>query len=233
MSTDVTAALSRILAAAAESKPQPFRYRFSRAGDPCLRALVYDAQDHDDGLPPREGKREASWSLSAAVGTAIGERLERAAVELGGWRRQVPVVFDTGAVQVRGEADLVGPDVVIDFKVAGEKKWHRVQRAPDEAHVLQVNGYAVALDRPRWALCYVRAISIHDGSATPELRVHEGVASVELAQQLCSTWESVEQHRKLRTLPDRVWGASPHRWPCGWCRHLERCGPTEEEESDA
>jgi hypothetical protein len=208
---------------------RPFRYSFSGAGDPCLRTLCYDAQDADAGLPPAEGNRELSWILSSACGTAIGEVLERAGVALGGVSQQL-AEFDTGGIKVRGSLDLAGRECVLDFKLVGEKKWAKVAKGPDDKHKLQVNGYAVATDRPRWGLVYIRAVSIFDGEhTTPELRIHEGEASVELAQQLCGVWEEVERHRSLRTLPERVWGASPHRWPCGWCRHANRCGPAEEE----
>ncbi len=214
-------------AAAAEPRSRDFRYSFSGAGDPCLRALVYDAQDADDGKPPAEAKRELSWVLSSACGTAVGALLEESAKALGG-RSQVAAEFDTGSVAVRGSLDLTFPGVVWDFKLVGEKSWAKVEKRPDPKHVLQVNGYAVATDAKAWALIYVRGTTIFDGSPTPEVRIHEGEASVEKAQELCGVWESVETHRRLRTLPERVWEASPDRWPCGWCRHLERCGPTGE-----
>lgn len=209
-------------------RSRPFRYSFSGAGDPCLRALVYDAQDADDGKPPAEGDSEVSWLLSSVCGTAVGDALEKAAKPLGG-ASQVAAEFDTGSVRVTGSLDLLWPDGVDDFKLVGEKKWERIQSRPDPKHVLQINGYAVAKDKPRWRLIYIRAVTIFDGSETPEVRVHEGVASVEKAQELCGVWESVETHRRLRTLPERVWGASPEKFPCGWCRHLERCGPVNNE----
>lgn len=219
---------------AAKRKPQPFRYRFSSAGDPCLRALVYDAQDADDGKQPVEGKSEIAWTLSAACGNAVGYALEQAAVETGGFVRQVFAEFDTGSVWVRGDADFADRATVYDWKLVGEKKWAKIQSKPDPKHELQIQGYAVALDRKRWALIYVSASSIfEDGAKVPEFIVHEGAASVERAQELCGVWEQVEGHRKLRTLPERVWGASPRRWPCGWCRHLERCGPVEQEQDNA
>lgn len=204
---------------------QPFRYRFSKSGAPCVRALVYDAQDADDGKHS-EGFRHLSHLLAAACGNAVGQHMEEAGVRLGGVR-QAPAEFDTGAVKVTGRLDLVDADCVDDFKLVGEKKWSRVATRPDPAHVLQVNGYAVALDRPRWRLIYVRGTTIFDGSERPEFREYTGTASVELAQELCAVWEVVAHHRALRTLPERVFDAAPDKYPCAWCDHKERCLPEE------
>ena len=222
--------LDRIFARAVQQKPQPFRYRFSSAGDPCLRALAYDALDADAGLPPTDGARKLTWALSATCGTAVGEHLERAAVDLGGFIRQCYAEFDTGGVWIKGEADLADRWTLFDFKLVGEPAWEKIESKPNPKHVGQVNGYAVALGRKRWVLFYIRATSIFDGKhEVPEARIYEGEASVEKARDLCSVWEEVERLRASKTLPERVWGASPLRWPCGWCRHLQRCGPTEEE----
>jgi len=203
-------------------RSRSFRYSFSGAGETCLRSLVYDAHDADDGKPPAVSKGEVSWSLSAACGTAVGDALEAAGLLLG-YRSQVRALFDTGAIKVMGNGDTTTDDIQIDWKVVGENKWERIQKQPDDKHRLQVNGYAVALDRPRWALVYLRGITIYDGSKTPEVKIHAGEASVELAQDLCGVWESVETHRKLRTLPERVFEAAPDKFPCGWCRHQSRC----------
>lgn len=204
---------------------QPFRYRFSAAGAPCIRALVYDAHDADDGKK-REGFRHLSHALSAACGNAVGEFLEKAGVRLGG-ERQTRTEFNTGAVRVVGSLDLADVDCVDDFKLVGEKKWARIQKSPDPAHALQVNGYAVAMDRPRWRLIYVRAVTIFDGSERPEIKEYPGTADVEAAKDLCAVWEQVDRHRKLRTLPERVFDAGPDKFPCGWCDHKDRCLPEE------
>lgn len=223
-----------IFSRAAQRKTQPFRYRFSKAGEPCVRALVYDAHDADDGKPPAESKSEITWTLSSACGNAIGYALEQAAVESGEFVRQVYAEFDTGQVWVRGDADMADRETAYDWKLVGEKKWAKIQKSADAGHVLQVNGYAVALDRKRWVLIYIRASSIfEEGAKVPEFKTYEGEASAEKARELCGVWETVDSHRKLRTLPERVWGASPDRWPCGWCRHLERCAPPAEEQDNA
>jgi len=208
---------------------QPFRYRFSSAGEPCLRALVYDAQDADDGKEPPAESRKLSHLLSAVCGTAVGAHLEKAAALLG-YETQKAHEFSTGGIVIRGSSDIAAPGCVLDLKLVGEKKWERVQKEPDLKHLMQVNGYAVQNDSPRWALLYLRGLTIFDGSEEPETLLHEGAASIELAQVLCGIWEDVEQHRKLRTLPERVFGAKPDGWPCAWCRHLERCAPEREEE---
>lgn len=206
-----------------------FRYSFSSAGDPCLRALVYDAQDHDDGTTQPEEPRRLRDVLAMKCGNAVGEHIEQAARQLG-WSTQTRHTFSTGAVEVYGSSDLFLPGkLLLDTKLVGEKSW---ARRPHAKHKLQANGYAVEADIPTAGLLYIRASTIFDeDSPEVEIDLITWPASVELAQELCGVWESVDMHRKLRTLPERPWGASPRRWPCGWCRHLARCGPKEEEET--
>jgi len=116
---------------------------------------------------------------------------------------------------------------VLDIKIVNNKQWEKIPRTKDW---LQVHSYCVAQDCPTAGLLYGRLGSLADDSPEFEFRDFWQPTKLELAQELCGVWESVETHRRLRTLPERVWGASPHRWPCGWCPHLERCGPTEEDE---
>lgn len=206
---------------------QHFRYRFSAAGDPCLRALVYDARDADDGKPPAQGPHRLRDLLAMACGNAVGNHIEEAARRLG-YETQKTHAFDTGVVKVRGNSDVAGPPFVLDVKLVGEKSW---ARAPHQKHILQVASYAVANDSPRWILLYVRGSTIFDeDSAEVETRIFAGHADVEYAQELCGVWETVDRHRKLRTLPERVFGAKPDGWPCAWCRHLKRCDPQGEEQ---
>lgn len=220
--------IDAILAKARElTGQQPFRYRFSTAGDPCLRALVYDAQDADDGHPPSVAPRRLRDVLAIACGNAVGGVLEDAARRLG-YETQKPAEFNTGAVRVLGQSDVTDRHrSVCDIKLVGEKSW---KHAPHPKHILQANGYAVSHDAPRWVLLYVRGSTIFDDfSGEVETAIFDGPADVEKAQELCGIWESVDSHRKLRTLPERVFGAKPTGWPCGWCRHLKRCAPPEED----
>ena len=215
--------ISRIITSAfLVNGAQPFRYRFSSAGEPCLRALVYDAFDHDDGLQPAIGNGKLKWNLSAVCGTAVGERIEAGAKAIGLLTQQAHE-FDTGAVRVKGSSDIVAPDAIIDIKLVGEKKWSKIEKKPDPKHVLQVNGYAVSADKTRWILFYVRACSIFDDAPELEYRLHAGDSNIEMAQELCGVWEQVDSHRKLRTLPERMFEAAPNKFPCGWCRHQSRC----------
>lgn len=205
---------------------QKFRYRFSSAGDPCLRALTYDAFDADDGVPPAESSRRLRDILAMACGNAVGEKLEEAARALG-HQTQTPHEFDTGAVRISGRSDVADRRVVLDIKLVGERSW---SRAPHPKHILQVNGYAVQNDSPAWALLYVRGTTIFDeDSPEVETRLFTERTSLEKAQELVGIWEEVHTHRTLRTLPERVFGAKPDGWPCKWCRHLKRCDPQKEE----
>jgi len=215
-------ALARVLEEARiAGGEQPFRYRFSAAGEPCLRALVYDAQDADDGTRQPEAPRRLRDVLAMKCGNVVGEHLETAAKRIG-WITQRRHTFNTGAVQVSGSSDLLLPAVgVLDTKLVGEKSW---ARRPHAKHKLQANGYSVEADLPFAGLLYVRASTIFDAES-PEVEVDLIVwpASVELAQELCGVWESVDMHRKLRTLPERIFDAGPKKFPCGWCRHKHRC----------
>lgn len=221
--------LHRLLAEASRiTGDQPFRYRFSSAGDPCLRSLVYDARDADDGVTQPVKPRRVRDLLAAACGNAVGAHLERAAQQLG-WQTQAKHVFETAGIRIEGSSDIKSPGrFVLDVKLVGEKSWAR--RAHDK-HVLQVNGYAVSEDIPLAGLIYVRGSTIFDAES-PEVEVDlaEWPASVELAQDLCTVWMQVEQHRRFRTLPDRFPGARPDGFPCGWCRHVERCAPPKQED---
>jgi hypothetical protein len=223
------AELFRLVDAAKKlSGDQPFRYRFSSAGEPCLRALVYDARDADDGVPPPVKERRLRDQFAMACGNAVGAHLESAARTIG-WNTQSEHVFDTSGVRITGSSDILAPKkFVLDVKLVGEKSW---ARRPHDKHILQVNGYAVADDIPLAGLIYVRGSTIFDAeSPEVELDLIEWAASVEIAQDLCATWLQVEQHRRFRTLPERFFGARPDGFPCAWCRHLERCAPPKEEE---
>jgi hypothetical protein len=221
-------AVARMLAKAKEPQgAQAFRYRFSAAGDPCLRALVYDAHDADEGKPPAQGTHRLRDLLAMACGNAVGAHIEEAAKRLG-HETQKSHTFDTGAVKVRGSSDVADPAFVLDVKLVGEKSW---ARAPHNKHILQAASYAVQNDSPRWILLYVRGSTIFDeDSAEVETRIFAGNADVEYAQELCGIWEMVDRHRKLKTLPERIFGAKPDGYPCAWCRHLDRCAPQGEEQ---
>jgi hypothetical protein len=226
LDADVAAVQAMIRKAQEPQGTQPFRYRFSAAGDPCLRALVYDALDADEGKPPAQGIHRLRDLFAMACGNAVGAHIEHAAKSLG-HEVQKSHAFDTGAVKVRGSSDVASPAFVLDVKLVGEKSW---ARAPHNKHILQAASYAVANDSPRWILLYVRGSTIFDeDSPEVETRIFAGAADVEYAQELCGIWEMVDRHRKLKSLPERVFGAAPDRWPCSFCRHLTRCDPQAEE----
>lgn len=220
--------INALLAAAMKDHaPQSFRYRFSSAGEPCLRALVYDAQDADAGKPPAFAARRLRDMLAMACGRGVDEQFGAAAKSLG-YQVQASHEFKTCGIRVRGNSDIMAPpEIGIDVKLVGEKSW---ARRPHAKHKLQINGYCVEKDLPRWGLLYIRGSTIFDdGSPEVEWDLITGESSIEMAQELCGVWIEVEQHRKLKTLPERVFGASPTSFPCGWCKHLERCAPEEEQ----
>lgn len=227
MKTPAPFDLAALLAAAMKDHaPQTFRYRFSSAGEPCLRALVYDARDADAGKPPAFSARRLRDMLAMACGRGVDEQFGEAAKSLG-YRVQASHEFKTCGITIRGNSDILAQGIGLDVKLVGEKSW---ERRPHKRHELQVNGYAVEKDLPLWGLLYIRGSTIFDeDSPEVEWDLFTGQSSVEMAQELCGVWVEVEQHRKLKTLPERVFGASPTAFPCGWCKHLERCAPEAEQ----
>jgi hypothetical protein len=198
---------------------RPFRYSFSGAGNPCARALVYEARRHDAGLPPH-GAREVKHAMAAACGNAVGELLEAGCHKLG-WDTQAPVIMN-GAVRVTGTLDVIAPGFVLDWKLVGEKSWKRAVKAPSDKHVTQVNGYAHAKGEPSWVLAYLRATSIFKPGEL-EWRIYNGETDPIAAKALVGTWAEVDAHRKAKTLPERPEAFSPAGFPCGWCNFKTEC----------
>lgn len=225
---DVAELVEAALAEYAKASAQPFRYRFSKGGEPCLRALVYDALEADEGKDSAE-EYSLKGALASAFGKTFHEFMQAGAVKLG-HGVELKVRFDTGAVEVLGSLDWKpSQQVVIDFKCVGENTWSKVARKPLPKHVLQVSSYAVAEDAPFAGILYFDGGAVfRKGPVEREaFRLYVFPAEVEQAQQLCAVWEDVDAHRKLKTLPERPWGASKDSWPCSFCRHREQCQPPE------
>lgn len=218
-----TESLQGILVAAlqaANERQDEFRFRFSAAGDPCLRALVLDARDG-----PRPIK-EIKHALANVCGTAVGDLLEEGCAKLG-WKVQKEAVLVSDDVEVSGKLDVQGPGFVLDWKLVGENAWKRVQREPNSKHVFQCNGYSKAVVEPRWVLAYLRATSIFKPGEL-EWRIYSGSTSTDLAKQLVNVWAKVQTHMTAGTLPDRDASFSRERFPCGggttWqCAHFAKC----------
>jgi hypothetical protein len=81
--------LALLIEEAGWSYTQPWRPRFSAAGD-CLRLLVYEAMEARRGARPERVRRPVRWNAAAVAGTAIAAWLEECAKRLGA-RVQVPV----------------------------------------------------------------------------------------------------------------------------------------------
>lgn len=193
-----------VMAEARVRETQPWHPRFSSAGD-CRRRLVYEAMEAKAGRWPLTEERPVRWNAAAECGTAIGDMLERAAARLGA-RVQVPALI-TGAqfgatFDVPGTADVVWDDAVWDWKCVGGYAFKLAKSNPDPKHVTQVQGYAAAEGKPRWALVYIDLGSIGRGEHLPFL-VHEGDTPPEAAERIMAIWQDVDDHVTDETLPER------------------------------
>lgn len=219
--TDTTERVLAVMAEARVRETQPWHPRFSSAGD-CRRRLVYEAMEARAGRWPLTEERPVRWNAAAATGTAIGDMLEKAAARMGA-KVQVPLLIgndnDT-ANDVTGTADVVWDDAVWDWKCVGGYAFKLAKSNPDPKHVIQVQGYAAALGKPRWALIYIDLGSIGRGEVLP-FRVHEGDTPPEAAETIMLVWQNVEDLVNAEMLPERGW----EQTKCEKikCTFLEQC----------
>lgn len=204
---------------AANERQQTFRYRVSSAGDPCERALAYDARA-GKGRPTADVR----YVLAQACGTAVGEVLEAGCSKLGMKVQEKVVLGGPEDVFVSGTLDVRAEGYVLDWKVVGKKSWRRIAKEPDPKHVLQVNAYCAATKEPAWALAYLNGASIFDEL---EWRIFRGKADPLAGQRVLSTWRLVDWHHKNGTLPARPDNFSMSSFPCGWngggCTYRDTC----------
>lgn len=118
----------------------------------CRRQAAYALRD---GWP----EENEPGSAQAYIGSAIHlDLLPRLAAQLGA-QAEVPVVWDVGAVTVKGTADLVRSGTVIDLKTVSHYYYASCRERVPWAHLLQVTGYAAALKADTCALLYVNRSS--------------------------------------------------------------------------
>jgi CRISPR/Cas system-associated exonuclease Cas4 (RecB family) len=202
-----------IIARASTLDRRPARNSFSNATE-CIRALVYDRIDWAPAVT-----MPARWSASAILGTALGDWLEQAAVELGIGKAQVPVTLTMDGTTAEGTADLVTEDHVIDFKRVEDAGWSFIKAKPKFSHRVQVNAYAVALGKPRWALIYIRGVG--KGEDLPYL-IHEGLADEALARTyVIEAWQEVAKWVERGKLPARPF--TEQSFECRVCAYHAKC----------
>jgi hypothetical protein len=171
--------------------------RFSTALG-CLRSHVYDFRLLDEGKWPAIVDRPARWNFAAMTGSAVGWLIESAAERLGA-KTQHATVLDG----IHGDLDIEWPDSIWDLKWSGDYAWREAKKRANEKHVGQVNAYAVARNKPRWALIYLPIAQLGKGEAL-EYVIHEGAADAEKARQdVTDRWAEVRKHREAGTLPER------------------------------
>ena len=217
--------LLEVLEACREQPTQTPRPRFSNALS-CLRAHVYDAQLVKLGKWPASVDRPFRWNFAAMVGTALGGIIEKAAQGFGAiTQAKAHLGGSFLAINVTGDADIDWPDLdaVHDLKWVGDYAWKEAKKGPDPKHVAQVNGYAVARGRSKWALIYFPLASLGKGEGVDYV-IHEGRADADQAKrEITDRWAAVAAHVEAGTLPDREVEESTCR--CLRCQHLETCSP--------
>lgn len=193
-----TERLQLLLSEARKVPLQPWRPRFSCAGD-CRRALVYDATEDAAGIRPSFEERPLRWNAAAAAGTAIGEMLEKAASRMGA-RVQIAAALNG----VHGHCDIIWDedDCVWDIKWGSDYAIRQARGEANPKHVLQVQGYAAALGKKRWALVYGPLGALGKGQDLPTY-LHEGETPPEAADAILDVWADVEEHVTNGTLPER------------------------------
>lgn len=171
--------------------------RFSTALG-CLRSHAYDFRLLDKGAWPEVVDRPARWNFAAMAGSSIGWLMESAAERLGA-KTQHAAVLDG----IHGDLDIEWGDYVLDLKWCGDYAWKEAKKAPKPQHVAQVNAYAVARSKPRWALIYLPLAQLGKGEAL-EWIAHEGEADAAKANgDVTMRWAMVKAHRAVGTLPER------------------------------
>ena len=206
------------------TQQQSFRYRFSSAGTHCIRLLALEAQGAKNEIADIRG------CLAASVGRAVGAVMEEGNKRLG-WVTQEHVELPNCEVLVAGSLDAADAETVLDYKVVSDKQWKRLSQGPRFKDQFQVNGYAVATERPFWALAYLRGSSIFDAGGKLDWRIFTGNAESELAASMALLWERVDAHTKAGTLPEIPADFKADRFPCAWpnsrtpgqCPHYSQC----------
>jgi hypothetical protein len=206
--------LALLIEEAGWSYTQPWRPRFSAAGD-CLRLLVYEAMEARRGARPERVRRPVRWNAASLAGTAIGSMLEDAAKRMGA-EVQVPVQIG----EVTGTADIVWPDAVWDTKWKGEYSYSQVLRQPSEREHTQVAGYAALLGKPKYALINWNLGQLGKGEKL-DIIIDEQPTPKDAADKVLAIWDTVESHASLGELPPR--GYPREKCTKLKCRFLSEC----------
>lgn len=189
--------MAALMAECRKAPTQTPHARFSTALG-CLRSHVYDFRLLDKGQWPEVIDRPARWNFAAMAGSSIGWLIESAAERLGA-KTQHAAELDG----IHGDLDIEWPDAIWDLKWSGDYAYREAKKAPNEKHVAQVNAYAVARGKKKWALIYLPLAQLGKGESL-EWIAHDGVADPKkAAADISARWSLVEQHRAAGTLPER------------------------------
>lgn len=207
--------MAALLAECRKAPTQTPHARFSTALG-CLRSHVYDFRLLDKGAWPAVIDRPARWNFAAMAGSSIGWLIESAAERLGA-KTQHAAELDG----IHGDLDIEWPDEIWDLKWSGDYAWREAKKGPKPAHVAQVNAYAVARGKPRWALIYLPLAQLGKGESLDWIAWPGEADPVLAAADVNARWALVEEHRETGTLPEReVEDAVCRRLKC---MHLSYC----------
>lgn len=207
--------MAAVMAECRKAPTQTPHARFSTALG-CLRSHVYDFRLLDKGAWPEVVDRPARWNFAAMAGSSIGWLIESAAERLGAVTQQGATLDG-----IHGDLDIEWPEAIWDLKWCGDYAWREAKKAPKAAHVAQVNAYAVARNKPRWALIYLPLAQLGKGESL-EWIAHEGDAdAIRADADVTMRWALVKAHRAVGTLPDREVDESTCRRLR--CLHLSYC----------
>lgn len=189
--------MAAVMAECRKAPTQTPHARFSTALG-CLRSHAYDFRLLDASKWPEVIDRPARWNFAAMAGSSIGWLIESAAERLGALTQQGATLDG-----IHGDLDIEWEDEIWDLKWCGDYAYRAARKGPNPKHVAQVNAYAVAREKPRWALIYLPLAQLGKGEAL-EWLAHEGEANAAAAaMDVILRWSVVSDHRAAHTLPDR------------------------------
>lgn len=209
-------------------RKQAPRLRMSQAGSSCVREVYYAAT----GAPSAPTKHEG------LVKMAIGSGFDALALQShGSVACQVDVRIVMGGVEVWGHADAVFHDEhgdplhVADLKTVGLSTWEKIQKAPKQEHVAQVNLYAYGLGAPTWSVLYVNA-------STGEMLEHFGELDEFAARKTFGQFEEAFYWMQKGKAPPRPYEdieeddgtvkLAREAFPCRFCPYLSTCWRAED-----
>lgn len=205
-----------LLTEAAQKERRVPRYGFSDAAG-CAREHVYTFREYESSGALALVPTPLAWAYQMDCGSAVGARLEAAARRLG-WETQVHVKWETDGLLIEGDADIVGPDFVLDGKYVRAGTYGMVRHAAKWEHRVQTHGYAHALGKPWVGVVYQKFTE--KGEVVPFVS-HVEETDPAIARQVVEHWKAVDTARSLGFVPPRAFAADS--FECKTCPYKTEC----------